>query len=391
MCDTIPPAYEGPVPTKFLGKSTLFRFPIKSFIEYCGALPLARAMDSATTNMDKAARAAQNRATFEAAIKALQGGWPVAIYPEGVSLANPGLTLPLKPGTAKLALSAEEASGFGLGLRLIPVGLEYGSRSRVGSGLWIRYADPIPVAAYRALYESDPEQAVRQLTGDLERAMIGVYPHFLDETKLALGRKLVATGMSRSKYDAAQLFLRQQGNASFWEGLERRMRAFDEAIKDHGIPLPAWGHRQAWKQLGPRRRRWRMLALALGAPVFLLDLPNNSLPEFFLGSATDFFATDETERMSIRFILSPVVLGIVFALQFWFLRRFALSPRFAHWGVSGYVAYVFGSCVVWYGAVHWRRQFKRLASLFFFRQAGVDGRSESVARYRDLRQYLGQF
>ena len=138
MCDAIPAGAEGPCPPKFLGKSTLFRFPIKTFIEFCGTLPVARAIDTSSTNLDKTARNAQNRATFQAAIQALEAGWPVAIFPEGVSLPNPGLTLPLKPGVAKLALSAEESNHFKLGLRIIPVGLEYGSRVRVGSGLWIQ-------------------------------------------------------------------------------------------------------------------------------------------------------------------------------------------------------------------------------------------------------------
>ncbi len=388
MCDTLPPSFEGPVPTKFLGKNTLFRFPIKGFIEYCGALPLARSMDNHLTNMTKEARAAQNRATFEVAIEALKNGWPVAIYPEGISLANPGLTLPLKSGAAKLALSAEEACGFKMGLRVLPVGLEYGNRTKVGSGLWIRYGKPIQVADYRALYESDSEGAVRKLTDDLTRELIAVYAHFLDAGKLALGRRLVAIGICRSKHDAAQIFLRQKNNPAFWEGLDHFVRSFDEACKDHRIPPPAWGHRQAWKHLRPSQRTTRGIYLALSFPLFLLDLPNNSLPEFFLATATEFIATDETEQMSIRFIISPVVLSLAFTVQFWLLRTL-LSWKSA--GVGACLAYIAASCVAWYFSVHWRRQFKRFASLFYFWRAGVDGNSESVARYRELRKYLSQF
>jgi 1-acyl-sn-glycerol-3-phosphate acyltransferase len=388
MCDTIPAGFEGPVPTKFLGKNTLFKFPIKTFIEYCGALPLARAMDSGSHNMTKEERAAQNRATFAAAIKALQQGWPVAIYPEGISLANPGLTLPLKPGAAKLALSAEEASGFKLGMRIIPVGLEYGSRTRVGSGLWIRYGKPLVIADYQAQYEKDSDAAVRQLTEDLTREMISVFPHFLGEGTLALGKKLVTIGVCRSKWDAAQLFLRQKDNAAFWPALDQLLRGFDEACKDHRIPVPAWGHRQAWKQLGPGRRPFRALYLVAGFPLFLADLPNNSLPEFFLATCTDFLATDETERMSVRFIISPVILGLAFTAQFLFLKHVIFSNAWAHAGVAACVAYIAASCVLWYFSVHWRRQFKRLASLFFFARAGVDGRSAAVARYRELRAFV---
>jgi 1-acyl-sn-glycerol-3-phosphate acyltransferase len=391
MIDAIPPAFEGPVPTKFLGKSTLFKFPIKRFIEYCGALPLARSMDSGEHKMTKEERSAQNRATFKAAIEALRSGWPVAIYPEGISLAKPGLTLPLKPGAAKLALGAEEENGWRLGMRVIPVGLEYGSRTKVGSGLWIRYGKPLVVKDYETIFEKDPDAAARQLTEDLTRELIAVAPHFSGEGTLALGKKLVTIGVCRSKWDAAQIFLRQKDNASFWTGLEHLLGSFDEACKDHRIPLPAWGHRQAWKQLGPGRRPFRALVLLLGFPVALLDLPNNSLPEFFLATATDFLATDETERMSVRFIISPVVLALAFTVQFWFLRAVIFPNRWSHAGIPACLAYIAASCVVWYVSVHWRRQFKRLASLFYFRRAGVNGRSEVVGRYRELRQYLSKF
>ncbi|MGZ3658707.1 MAG: 1-acyl-sn-glycerol-3-phosphate acyltransferase [Bdellovibrionota bacterium] len=389
MCDAIPAGYEGPIPTKFLGKSTLFVFPIKRFVEFCGGLPLARAGD--VKGMTKEDRSAQNRATFKVAIAAIKDGWTVAIYPEGVSLVTPGLTLPLKPGAAKLALSAEETHGFTLDLRIVPVGLEYGSRTKVGSGLYIRYGKPLWMKDYRELYERDPDLAIKQVTDDLTREMVGAFPHFTDDGKLALGKKLVAIGICRSKFDAAQIFLRQLENPAFWTGLEHRLRAFDEANKDHGIPMPAWGHRNAWKQLGPKRRPWRVLYLLLGFPLFLIDLPNNSLPEFFLSSAVEFFATDETERMSIRFILSPVILGIAFTLQFWFLKTWAFPGLLGRQGIAACVSYCAFSCVLWYFAVHWRRQCKRLSSLFFFRRAGVTGRSEAVARYRELRQYLGQF
>lgn len=384
LCDAIPAGYEAPIPPKFLGKSTLFKFPIKRFIEFCGALPLARSQD--VTGLSREERSAQNHATFKVAIAAIKDGWPVAIYPEGVSLVNPGLTLPLKPGAAKLALSAEEVNGFKLNLRIQPVGLEYGSRTKVGSGLWIRYGKPLWMKDYRELYEQEPDAAVRKVTEDLTREMIACYPHFTDNGRLALGKKLVMIGVIRCRWEAAQIFLNQVANPAFWDVLEKLMRAFDEANKLHGIPMPVWGHRHTWKMLGPVRRAWRVAALVLGFPFFLVDLPNNSMPEFFLASAVDFVATDDTERMSIRFILSPVILGICYALQFWFLKRFFTPFRGA--GLGLYFAYMLLSFALWYGSVHWRRQFKRLASLLFFYKAGMTGRSEAVARYRELRAFL---
>ena len=224
---------------------------------------------------------------------------------------------------------------------------------------------------------------------DLTREMVSVFPHFKDEAKLALGRKLVALGLARSRHSAAQLFLQKESDGAFWAGLEQLLRAFEEANKVHRIPLPAWGHRRAWKELGPSRRRARSLFILFGIPLAVVDLLNNSLPEFCLQSLVDQVAVDETEKMSLRLMMSPAVLGILYGLQFWALKKIVFEYSMVDAGFGSYVAYTVSSFCLWYFGVHWRTQFKRVASLFLFRRAGVDARSAVVAHYHALRQYLG--
>lgn len=374
---------------KFLGKSTLFHFSLRWLLEYCNVLPIARAQDS--TKGDKLGRLAQNRATFRAAIAAMKESWPVVIFPEGGSLERPGLVLPLKPGVAKLAFAAEEASDFALGLRVIPVGLEYGNRTRVGSGLYIRYGKPILVRDFKDRFELDEDRAVRELMAELTAQLIASFPHFEDETKAALGKKLVILGIMENKFEAAQLFLRKKEDAAFWNGLEEKKKAFVEASSEYRIPVPAWGHRNAWIHLGAAKRAVCTAWVFAGLPIFFVDLLNNSLPEFILSSAAEFLATDETERMSFRLILSPLVIFPTYALQFWLLRNFLLPGEWANAGIAAYLMYTAGGFLIWFTAVHWRRQFKRLASAFFFWRAGWEGRTEAVQKYSELRDYLRQF
>ncbi len=339
-------------------------------------------------NKEGEGRASTNRSTFKVAIQAIEKGWPVAIFPEGVSIVSPGLVLPLKPGVAKLAFAAEEANNFSLDLKIIPVGLEYGSRFRLGSGLNIRYGSPLPIKQYEALYRRSPQEAVKALMADLTQQMVANFPHFQDDSKLVLGKKLVALGLARSKYPVAQLFLRKEKDLEFWQGLEQRLRALEESTKDHRIPVPAWGHRRAWKELGPARRWRRGVFLVLGSPLAILDLVNSSVSELCLRSAVEHIAVDETEKMSLRFMLSPVLLLPIYGLQFYFLQKVVFEESWIHLGFGHYLIYAASSFVLWYFGVHWRRQFKRVASLYVFKRAGVDGRSEAVGHYRALRQYL---
>lgn len=388
LCDVIPAGYEGERPTKFLAKSTLFRFPIKGFIEYCGALPVARPHDSGATTKEN--RLIQNKNTFKAAIAAMKQGWPIAIFPEGASLVLPGLFLPLKPGVARLAFFAEEENQFALGVRIIPVGLEYGSRNKVASGLTIRYGKPLTLRDYKELFEKDEPAATKKLMDDLTNEMIACFPHFKSDQMQFLGRKIVAMGLARSKHSIAQLFLKKENDPDFWDGLNKKLLAFEEANKGSGIPLPAWGLRRKWKELGPKRRRKRLFFIFSGLPIGAIDVVNNSIPELILSSAVDYFATDETEKMSMRFIFSPFILSAAFGLQFFFLKKIVFTQILADAGFFSYISYLFGSFAIWYFSVHWRRQLKRFASLLFFKRAGVDGRSEAVAHYRSLRQHLGE-
>lgn len=389
LCDAVPAGYEGDAPTKFLGKSTLFRFPIKAFIEFCGALPVARAEDYKDKTQES--RIAQNRATFKAAIAAMKEGWPVAIYPEGVSIVSPGLSLPLKPGVAKLALSAEEATDFTMGLRIIPVGLEYGSRVKVASGLTIRYGNPILVSKYKDEYKENEQQAVKSLMSELTEQMLAVFPHFEDEHKQTLGKKLVALGLIRSRYDAAQIFLMRKNHQEFWEGLDLKMKAFEEATRNSGIPVPVWGLRRAWKELGPIRRAKRRWFILMGLPFAFIDAINNSFPEFALASTVDLVSVDETEKMTLRFMGAPIILGLSYCVQFLFLKYVVFEDSMKGLGLGSYIIYCLCSFVLWYFGVHWRRQFKRWFSLLFFYKAGIDAKSESVARYKELRKHLSDF
>lgn len=387
LCDTVPPGYEAPCPAKSLAKKTLFVFPIKGFLEFCGALPIARVEDQKDKSPE--ARSAQNRATFKVAISALKDGWPLAIFPEGTSIVAPGLVLPLKPGVAKLGFAAEETYEFSLGLRVVPVGLEYGSRLRVASGLTIRYGNPLVFSDYRELHAQDPNKAVQKFMEDLTKEMIRIFPHFKDEKTQTLGKKLVTLGLMPTKYDAAQLFLRKENDPVFWSGLEQKLRAFEESAKDERIAVPAWGHRRSWKELGPKKRRRRLAYIFLGLPIAIYDLVNNSFPEYVMKNFVDYVAVDETEKMSLRFMTSPVVLSVLYGLQFLLLRYTVWTGPLRH-PVLAYLLYAFSSFFIWYAAIHWRRQFKRLMSVYLFKMAGLGPGSESVLYYRNLRQYLSE-
>jgi len=157
-------------PLRFLGKAPLFEMPVVGrLLRGMQALPVYRAIDGADTS--------ENRGTFDAVYDALDEGAAICLFPEGVSHSEPALQK-LKTGAARMAVGAEARAGFGLGVRIVPVGLVYSDKSRFRSRLVTWIGEPIEVAALRAAHEAGERGAVAELTDritrELERVTINV-------------------------------------------------------------------------------------------------------------------------------------------------------------------------------------------------------------------------
>jgi 1-acyl-sn-glycerol-3-phosphate acyltransferase len=148
---------------RFLGKAPLFDMPVLgSILRAMGTLPVYRVSDGHDT--------AQNEETFRAVGGALARGDAVALFPEGTTHGEPRLAK-LKTGAARMALAAEAARGFTLGLRVVPVGLSFRHKRRFRSRAASWVALPIEVRALAEAYHVDARGAVLALTESIAGAL----------------------------------------------------------------------------------------------------------------------------------------------------------------------------------------------------------------------------
>src|SRR5215218_5063471 len=121
----------------FLAKAPLFRMPIIGY--------LVKAMDSLPVyrRQDEGEDMTKNQETFIAARTLLAGGGTIGICPEGVSHDAPGLK-PIKTGAARISLAAV-ATGEVSGLKIVPAGLYYTSKTRFRSDALLYFGNPIDV------------------------------------------------------------------------------------------------------------------------------------------------------------------------------------------------------------------------------------------------------
>lgn len=157
LIDPLSAAFRLNKPLFYLANAGLYKYAfMRRLLHFLYAIRVERPQD---VN----GRPVNNDRAFEAAIAKLSHGYSIFIAPEGTSYMERRLR-PLRTGAARIALQAEAAHGFALGLRILPIGLTYEKPEESGSGLMVHAGAPIMVRAWEMEYRNDPRQAVLSLT-----------------------------------------------------------------------------------------------------------------------------------------------------------------------------------------------------------------------------------
>lgn len=160
----------------FLARSTMFDAPWRArLLERLGVLPIHRRLDAAE-------RMGGNAEIFERCHALLAAGGVIGIFPEGISHVDPQVK-EMRTGAIRIGLEAEAKHDFQLGVRVVPIGLNF---SKPGSGrrdLTLRVGQPIVLSRHAEAYRSDPAGTVANLTGELRERIENLVVHLDDLSK----------------------------------------------------------------------------------------------------------------------------------------------------------------------------------------------------------------
>jgi len=155
----------------FLARADIFRKKaIASFLYFIKMLPVYRIRDGFSSLKS-------NDEIFQKTIEVLKHRNGLVILPEGDHAGFRRLRQ-LKKGICRIAFQADEATGFQLKIKIIPVGVEYSNYSRFRQVLTVVYGKPVEVSEYHQLYRENPEKAFNvlreRLSVEIKKLMVHI-------------------------------------------------------------------------------------------------------------------------------------------------------------------------------------------------------------------------
>lgn len=154
----------------FLARADIFRSRfIASILYFLKILPVYRMRDGFSSLK-------ANDKIFEKTVDILKNKNGLVILPEGDHAGFRRLRQ-LKKGICRVAFQADEATGFTLGIKIIPVGIEFSNYSRFRQVLTVVYGKPVEVSEYHDLYRESPEKALIELRNKLSSEIKNLMVH----------------------------------------------------------------------------------------------------------------------------------------------------------------------------------------------------------------------
>jgi len=154
----------------FLARADIYkRKVIADFLYFLKLLPVYRIRDGFSS-----LRA--NDEIFLKTIDVLRNKNGLVILPEGDHAGFRRLRQ-LKKGICRVAFQADEATGFKLMIKIIPVSVEYSNYTRFRQVLSVVYGKPIEVSDFHQIYKESPEKALNELRDKLTTEMKRIMVH----------------------------------------------------------------------------------------------------------------------------------------------------------------------------------------------------------------------
>lgn len=140
----------------FLARADIFKGKfVIGFLHFLNILPIYRIRDGFES-------LGKNEKVFEQAVKILRDKKNLCLMPEG-NHGNQRKLRPLVKGLFRIAFMAQQKYGTKEGVKIVPVGIDYGEYVHSGYPVIVNYGKPIEISEYVSVYEENPAVGINKL------------------------------------------------------------------------------------------------------------------------------------------------------------------------------------------------------------------------------------
>jgi glycerol-3-phosphate O-acyltransferase/dihydroxyacetone phosphate acyltransferase len=368
----------------------LFHNRIKAWLlRNCGVIPIRR-RGSGEDSHDR------NLESFTSCFEVLEQGGVIGIFPEGISDYTRQIKK-LKTGTARIVLEAERKNGFTLGVRLIPIGIHFFSRSRFRSKVLVNVGRSVDLAPYFALHKEDATEAMRQLTEHLQDRMehltINIrYPELeesIRDLEVIYREDLKSPPLAGAKAPTQSVedFVLSQKIAEcveyFYERDPRRVRSLQSKVAAYKRKMRRFHMKDSMLRdkisvkMFMRREIVNIFKAALGLPLAIYGILNNNIPFRLTEAVAKKYLSERTKILTALFLGGGTFFLLFHTAQAFFVWYI--------WGTAWSLAYFLSLAPSGLFALAYTRRVReereRISfSFFFFTRRHLVGKMRLIRR-----------
>ena len=351
----------------FMARADIFNKPfLIKLLSYFKILPIYRIRDGRESLQN-------NDEIFNYAIKILEKKRHLVILPEGSHAMIKKLRA-LKKGICRIAFQAEKNNNYNLGVKIIPVGIEYEHYTKFFKTLYVNFGKPIEIKKYFDLYKKNPNQAINdlkdELAGEIKKLMINIksndYYKTYNELRYIYEHRMKNNLNLKNLKQPNRLYAHQQLIKCLDNELsnnEESIKHLNDKVKNYVKNLNIYNQRDWVIKKG--KFSWlnillHSLYILIFFPLFLYGLINNFLPYIIPYKLSNMLFKDPAYRASARSVAAAYVFPIFYIIQFFIVKAIFNDYKIA-------VAYLISITLFGYFALLYSFSFKKLKSKLKFK------------------------
>jgi len=282
----------------FLARADIFKGKLLiRLLTYLNIMPIYRLRDG-IENVKR------NDEVFAKTARVLRNKFnPLCIFPEGNHGDRRRLRNLVK-GIFRIALGAQEEYGEKLGVKIVPVGIDYGHYQNFRTTLLVNVGQPIEISEYSRLCRENPVQALNQLkerfAAEVSKLMINIRSEEYYETYMGLRIIYNAEMRKRMSISGNSPEARFRADKAMIGMLDRELESSPEFINRLDNLVSDYSHRVKKAHL----RDWVLSRDRYSVPVLCMDtlIRIILLPVFILGYISNYvpYRFTETRTRNIK-------------------------------------------------------------------------------------------